>query len=119
MVSLNKEEDDFYPTEPQHIAEDGFSRQLPDNCVEYMLFLIDQRGGPKAQKTTTLLSALEAIKKEAIQVGNELTSLGDGERYIWQRSEGFRLELRSRDGLAYLWGSTDYGDAVEDEWLVV
>ncbi|KAI9871507.1 MAG: hypothetical protein M1830_002807, partial [Pleopsidium flavum] len=38
--------------------------------------------------------------------------------HIWQRG-GFGLELVREDGLSLLRGRTNYGDSVEDEWLIV
>lgn len=86
----------------------GFQMQLPENCIEYMLFAIDT-----IQDNRKLLSTLEEIRKAALRLADDLTR-----DYIWQR-ESFNLELRRENGLAYLHGSTDYGDCVEDEWLIV
>ncbi|KAJ4421497.1 hypothetical protein N0V85_000144 [Neurospora sp. IMI 360204] len=87
----------------------GFQMSLPENCVEYMLFVINDQ--PEAQRTT--LSSLETIRKVALQRLDELTK-----DYIWQR-EPLKLETRIDNGLVYLHGRTDYGDNVEDEWLIV
>ncbi|KAJ9138553.1 SGT1-domain-containing protein [Coniochaeta hoffmannii] len=86
----------------------GFQMQLPENCIEYMLFIIDTN-----LDNRKLLSSLEEIRKAALRLADDLTK-----DYIWQR-ESFNLELKRENGLAYLHGSTDYGDCVEDEWLVV
>ncbi|KAJ4170879.1 hypothetical protein NW754_007023 [Fusarium falciforme] len=43
---------------------------------------------------------------------------GGTQDYIWQKDE-FNLTLKNEQGLVYLHGITDYGDAVEDEWLIV
>ncbi|RDL32505.1 Uncharacterized protein BP5553_08961 [Venustampulla echinocandica] len=87
----------------------GFPKRLPDDCVEYSLFVIDAR--LKSQRE--LLSRLEAVRKEAVKLAESL--LKD---YIWQR-DGFKLEVENSKGLMYLHGLTNYGDAVDDEWLVV
>lgn len=105
---------------------DGFPKRLPEDCVEYSLFIIDSR--LKSQKE--LLGRLEDVRKESIKMTESLLK-----EYIWQR-ETFRLELESgkgmlfitqlefqvlkqRLGLMYLHGLTNYGDSVEDEWLIV
>ncbi|KND93082.1 Protein SGT1 [Tolypocladium ophioglossoides CBS 100239] len=87
---------------------DGFERQLSENCVEYFLFLLDEE--TDARKT---LLQLEALRREAVQLAQTLTK-----DYIWQRDD-FQLELETGQGLRYLHGMTSYGDAVEDEWLIV
>ncbi|KAI0475120.1 SGT1-domain-containing protein [Xylariaceae sp. FL0804] len=87
---------------------DGFPRNLPENCVEYVLFLIDDRLQPRS-----LLAELESVRKAAIELCNKITK-----DYIWQR-EPFQLQLRREKDLVYLHGTTDYGDSVEDEWLIV
>ncbi|KFA72376.1 hypothetical protein S40288_05595 [Stachybotrys chartarum IBT 40288] len=94
------------PAEP--VIDPGFERQMAENCVEYFLFLIDGQADSRHH-----LSKLESIRKAALQLSQSLTK-----DYIWQRDE-FQLELRSENGLTYLYGITDYGDAVEDEWLIV
>ncbi|KAL1848300.1 hypothetical protein Daus18300_013669 [Diaporthe australafricana] len=86
----------------------GFERSLPENCVEYMLFIIDAKLQPQQ-----VFSHLDAVRKAALQLSAQLT--GD---YIWQR-DGFNVEVTTDKGLVYLHGITDYGDSVEDEWLIV
>ncbi|RSM12915.1 hypothetical protein CEP52_002267 [Fusarium oligoseptatum] len=86
----------------------GLNNQLPDNCVEYLLFVLDSQLEARRQ-----LSQIEAVRKSAIDLATSLT--GD---YIWQKDE-FNLTLKNEQGLVYLHGITDYGDAVEDEWLIV
>ncbi|KAJ1325604.1 SGT1-like protein [Microdochium nivale] len=86
----------------------GFPRKLPENCVEYVLVAID-----KHLETRKLLSELEHVRKLALQSCADLTK-----DYIWQR-DGFQLQIKSEGSLHYLHGTTDYGDSVEDEWLIV
>ncbi|KAH7154831.1 SGT1 protein-domain-containing protein [Dactylonectria estremocensis] len=88
--------------------QDRFQRQLPDNCVEYLLFVPDSQVDTRKQ-----LAQIESIRKSAIQLASSLTK-----DYIWQKDE-FNLELKNERGLVYLHGITDYSDAVEDEWLIV
>ncbi|KAK0611147.1 SGT1 protein-domain-containing protein [Immersiella caudata] len=88
---------------PGDPAFNGFRMRLPEDCVEYMLFLVGDKN----------LTKLEAVRKEAIEKADALTK-----DYIWQR-EPFKLETKIQGGLSYLHGITNYGDNVEDEWLVV
>ncbi|KAH8904614.1 SGT1-domain-containing protein [Coniochaeta sp. PMI_546] len=82
--------------------------QLPENCIEYMLFILDTQ-----LDNRKVLSSLEEVRKAAFLLTDDITR-----DYIWQR-EAFNLELKHEKGLLYLRGSTDYGDCVEDEWLIV
>lgn len=68
---------------------DGFQRQLPDNCVEYMLFILGTQGQTDARKT---LSSLEAVRKEAVRLTDEVTK-----DYIWQHGT-FSIEPKSEKG---------------------
>ncbi|KAK0669741.1 putative small glutamine rich protein with tetratricopeptide repeats 1 [Cercophora samala] len=87
---------------------DGFRMRLPEDCVEYMLFII-------GEKSDNHLPSLEAVKKAADKKLAEVAK-----DYIWQR-EPFKLEtkIQKGSGLSYLHGTTHYGDNVEDEWLIV
>lgn len=112
-----------------------FERTLPENCVEYMVFILEENPEPRRS-----FSSLETVRKAAVQLSNQLTK-----HYIWQR-ESFSLDIKSTDGsscplsdpprapsnllsrhgvltelidLHCLYGMTDYGDCVEDEWLIV
>ncbi|KAK6608979.1 hypothetical protein H4I96_02910 [Botrytis cinerea] len=87
----------------------GFPKRLPDDCVEYSLYIIDSK--LKSQKD--LLSKLEDVRKESLKLLKDLTK-----DYIWQR-DGFRVEIKNEKGSMYLDGITNYGDSVEDEWLIV
>ncbi|KAI0912423.1 SGT1-domain-containing protein [Ustulina deusta] len=91
--------------------QDGFEpfpRSLPDNYVEYMLFVFESTLEPRV-----LLTELENIRKSAMQLCVATTK-----DYIWQR-DSFQLQVKRVDGLVYLHGTTDYGDSIEDEWLIV
>ncbi|PNP56441.1 hypothetical protein THARTR1_03137 [Trichoderma harzianum] len=83
--------------------------QLSENTVEYMLFVVENQQS-EARKART---RLEIIRKAAVELVQSLTK-----DYIWQR-EGFEISLKSEHGLLFLHGTTDYGDAIEDEWLIV
>lgn len=89
-------------------VQEGFPRQLPENCVEYILFVIDDQLEARRK-----LSALESVRKRAMQLAGSLTM-----DYIWQR-DALNLEVKNDHGLVYLHGSSYFGDAIEDEWLIV
>ncbi|KAK4452069.1 protein ecdysoneless [Podospora aff. communis PSN243] len=93
-------ENEARPGDP---AFHGFRMRLPEDCVEYMLFVVGDKN----------LNKLEAVRKAAIEKAESLTK-----DYIWQR-DGFKLETKIQGGLSYLHGTTNYGDNVEDEWLIV
>ncbi|KAK0724777.1 SGT1 protein-domain-containing protein [Lasiosphaeris hirsuta] len=88
---------------PGDEAFDGFRMRLPEDCVDYMLFLMGDKS----------LTSLEAIRRAAVKMADELTK-----DYVWQR-QAFQLETKIKEGLIYLHGTTNYGDNVEDEWLIV
>lgn len=67
---------------------EGFPKRLPEDCVEYSLFIIDSR--LKSQKE--LLGKLEEVRKESLKLVESLLK-----EYIWQR-ESFKLELESGKG---------------------
>ncbi|KAI1370284.1 SGT1-domain-containing protein [Hypoxylon crocopeplum] len=101
----------MYSEDQIQFSEDGFSgfpRRLPENCVEYLLFVLDNR-----IKAHSLLSELETIRKAALQLCDSVAK-----EFIWQR-DSFQLRIERDQDLVYLRGATDYGDSVEDEWLIV
>ncbi|MCJ1285771.1 hypothetical protein MMC26_005112 [Xylographa opegraphella] len=85
-----------------------FPRRLPDDCVEYSMYVLDQ-----PLKDAEIRERLRSV----LSVANTLTRklLKD---FIWQR-EGFALELVREDGISSLQGRTNYGDSIQDEWLIV
>ncbi|KAK7976422.1 glycoside hydrolase family 47 protein [Apiospora arundinis] len=95
-------------TNTQDYFQEGFPRQLPENCVEYILFVIDDQLEARRR-----LPALEDVRKRAMQLTATLTK-----DYVWQR-DSLNLEVKNDGGLLYLYGSSYYGDAIEDEWLIV
>lgn len=69
---------------------DGFPKRLPDDSVEYTLFIIDKS---LAQKE--VLARLELVRKEATKLTGAL--LKD---YIWQRDDfNLKLEQSSSENL--------------------
>ncbi|PQE13323.1 regulatory factor sgt1 protein [Rutstroemia sp. NJR-2017a BVV2] len=104
----------------------GFPKRLPEDTVEYSLYIIDRE--LKSQKD--IHSRLEDVRKESLKLTKDLLT-----DYIWQR-DGFRLEMKTEKGMTsarvrkvptadvatgsmYLHGLTNFGDSVEDEWLIV
>jgi hypothetical protein len=75
---------------------EGFPKHLPDDCVEYTLFVIDT----KLNSQKELLARLEAVRKESKKLTDKL--LKD---HIWQR-DGFGLEVERGKGMLFF---TNYG----------
>lgn len=67
---------------------DGFPKRLPEDCVEYTLFVVDS----KLKNQKELLARLEAVRKESSELTASLLKT-----YIWQR-ESFKLELEREKG---------------------
>ncbi|KIW89435.1 uncharacterized protein Z519_09591 [Cladophialophora bantiana CBS 173.52] len=84
---------------------------LPDDCIEYSLYIIS----PSLDLSHD--SELRLRFREVQKYATDLHRLYLKD-YIWQR-QGFSLELNKEDGLSFLRGQTEYGDSVEDEWVIV
>ena len=103
---------------------------LPDDCIEYTLLIISNSLDSSNDSEARL--RLRDVQKYAASLQKEW--LKD---YIWQR-QGFALELAKEDGevraftmgtlesrltnhlgLSFLQGRTEYGDSIEDEWVIV
>ena len=65
----------------------GLYRQLPENHVEYLCFIIDPNPDARNQ-----LAQLETIRQSASKLSGSLTK-----DYIWQKDE-FSLETRNEQG---------------------
>ena len=87
---------------------DGFPKSLPEDCVEYTIYIIDSKRSDLERR-----DQLRQVQSAAVKLTNEL--LKD---FIWQR-ESFKLLLQREDGRSFLRGHTNYGDSVQDEWLIV
>jgi hypothetical protein len=87
---------------------DGFPKKLPEDTVEYSIFMIDNKVDVPLK-----LTHLRKVLQETNVYTKDL--LKD---YIWQR-DPFRLELKFDDGFWSLHGSTNFGDSIADEWLIV
>ncbi len=89
---------------------DGFPKSLPEDCVEYTLYIIDSKLNDfdVREKLREVQSETSTLTKQLLQ------------NFIWQR-EPFALELVRENGKGqnFLRGRTNYGDSVEDEWLIV
>lgn len=67
---------------------EGFPKRLPEDCVEYSLFIIDA----KLKTNRERLARLETVRKAASKLTGTLLK-----EYIWQR-DSFRWEIESKDG---------------------
>ena len=87
---------------------EGFIKSLPEDTVQYGVYVISSK-----LSDSQLRSRLSDIERESkTLVKNYLKD------YIWQK-ESFALQLKRKDGLLLLSGSTNFGDSVADEWLIV
>ncbi|EAW09523.1 putative regulatory factor Sgt1 [Aspergillus clavatus NRRL 1] len=88
--------------------------ELPDDAVEYSLYYIPSGPAPTVtDEVAETRSRLVEVQRTAAELTKEL--LKD---YIWQR-EGFKLEIAKDDGITFLRGRTNFGDSIEDEWVIV
>ncbi|KAL8716884.1 MAG: hypothetical protein Q9225_005818 [Loekoesia sp. 1 TL-2023] len=87
---------------------DGFPKILPDDCVQYALYIVDTKLSDfdVRQQLRIIQTAANALCKKLL------------EGYIWQR-DAFGLELVQEHGHSFLQGRTNFGDSVDDEWLVL
>ncbi|EFQ97523.1 hypothetical protein MGYG_00564 [Nannizzia gypsea CBS 118893] len=89
--------------------------QLPDDCVEYSLYWIPSTSGSSSD-----IDASDSTRSSLIQVQKYVSGLVKQylKNYIWQR-DSFKIELIKEDGIHLLRGRTEYGDSIEDEWVIV
>ncbi|KAH7401353.1 SGT1 protein-domain-containing protein [Pyrenochaeta sp. MPI-SDFR-AT-0127] len=87
---------------------DGFPKKLPDDVVEYIIFVIDSKLSEiqTRERLQAFQRALHILEKKFLK------------EYIWQR-DAINLELVREDGRWFLKGNTNYGDSVADEWLIM
>ncbi|KAF2869052.1 SGT1 protein-domain-containing protein [Massariosphaeria phaeospora] len=87
---------------------DGSPKTLPHGVVEYLVFVVDSRLSDiqTRERLQGFQRALSTLEKKFLK------------EYIWQR-DGLKLALIRQDGRWVLKGSTDYGDCLADEWLIV
>jgi len=86
----------------------GFPKSLPEDCVEYAIYIIDSKLNDSDKRTQ-----LRKVQSDGQKLISELTK-----GFIWQR-EGIQFTLEHSESQSFLRGRTNYGDSVEDEWLVV
>lgn len=67
---------------PDDVSFEGFQMRLPEDCVEYMLFVVGDKS----------LAKLESVRRAASEKADALTK-----DYIWQR-EAFALEAKVQNG---------------------
>ncbi|KAJ5211820.1 transcriptional regulator family: SGT1 [Penicillium cinerascens] len=87
--------------------------QLPDDSVEYYIYHLPSPAPAVIDQAAETRARLLEVQRTAAELAKELLK-----NYIWQR-EGFRLEISKDDGITSLHGRTNYGDSIEDEWVVV
>ncbi|KAL8691679.1 MAG: hypothetical protein Q9218_003154 [Villophora microphyllina] len=87
---------------------DGFPKILPDDCAQYMLYCVDAKASD--------FQIRERLRKVQTAATALCKTLLKG--FIWQR-DAFNLELIQNQGLSFLQGRSNFGDSVEDEWLIV
>ncbi|OQD85819.1 hypothetical protein PENANT_c009G09982 [Penicillium antarcticum] len=88
--------------------------ELPDDAVEYSIFYIPPSPAPAViDEAAETRARLIEVQRSAADLTKDL--LKD---YIWQR-EAFKLEIAKEDGITSLQGRTNYGDSIEDEWVIV
>lgn len=87
---------------------DGFPKKLPDDVVEYIIFIIDSTLSDiqTRERLQVFQRALNTLEKKFLK------------EYIWQR-DSLKLELVREEQRWLLRGHTNYGDSIADEWLIV
>jgi hypothetical protein len=87
---------------------DGFPKKLPEDVVEYIIFVIDARLSDIQirERLQAFQRALHSLEKKFLK------------EYIWQR-DAINLDLVREENRWLLKGRTNYGDSVADEWLIV
>ena len=105
-----------YPDVPRPGDHDftSFPKTIAEDVVHYSIHIIPVDA---STPTTAIRSRLLQIQRAAIDLTKKLLS-----EYIWQR-EPFALELTQPSvgpkQPLHLFGSTSFGDSIEDEWLIV
>jgi len=86
----------------------GFPKTLPEDCAEYAIYIIDSKLNDLEKR-----EKLRRIQSAGQRLTAELTK-----GFIWQR-EGIQFALERDGSQSFVRGRTNYGDSVEDEWLIV
>ncbi|KAI9685233.1 MAG: hypothetical protein M1822_004606 [Bathelium mastoideum] len=93
--------------EPVSERFEEFTRRLPDDCIEYAIYIINDKLHSVEQR-----SLLQKVKDAAQQLKKK-----HAKDYIWQGEE-FSLDLIHDEGKWILQGRTNFGDCTADEWLI-
>ncbi|KAL2860767.1 putative regulatory factor Sgt1 [Aspergillus lucknowensis] len=110
MAPMSQEDIDWFKSTFRPIPKP----ELPDDCIEYSLHYIPSKPDPAVvDEVADTRAQLIEVQKSAAELTKTLLR-----GYIWQR-EGFRLEITKNDGVTSLSGRTNFGDSVEDEWVIV
>ena len=88
--------------------EELFKKRLPEDVVEYSLYLVDKT----IHKKDADMLLVEYLNKCLALVFKETSG------YIWQ-NESFNLRVVEDSQLTHLHGSTCFDDSIDDEWLIV
>ncbi|KAF3386294.1 Protein ecdysoneless [Penicillium rolfsii] len=87
--------------------------ELPDDSVEYFIYHLPTPTPAVIDEAAEARARLLDVQRTAAELTKELLK-----EYIWQR-ESFRLEIKKENGISSLHGRTNYGDSIEDEWVIV
>ncbi|KAJ6166484.1 hypothetical protein N7470_001931 [Penicillium chermesinum] len=87
--------------------------ELPDDSVEYFIYHLPSPAPAVIDAAAETRARLLEVQRSAAELIKEL--LKD---YIWQR-DNFKLEIKKENGATFLNGRTNFGDSIEDEWVVV
>ncbi|TPR10034.1 Glycosyl hydrolases 43 family protein [Aspergillus niger] len=88
--------------------------EIPDDSVDYSLYYIPSSPAPAVvDEVAETRARLVEVQRTSAELVKDL--LKD---YIWQR-ESFRLEITKDNGVTSLHGRTNFGDSIEDEWVIV
>ncbi|CCU75778.1 SGT1/ecdysoneless [Blumeria hordei DH14] len=90
---------------------DSFEKNcyLPEDSIEYSLIYTDAT----PLSSSEMLARYEEVRQDSVQM-----SISVVKDYIWHK-EAFQLNVLTKNGRTFLHGLTNYGDSVEDEWLIV
>ena len=87
---------------------DGFPNALPEDCVEYCIYVIDE--------TLKDFDVREKLRNVQLAANTMAKDIFKG--FIWQR-ESFLLHLEKDSSRSFLRGRTNFGDSTDDEWNIV
>ncbi|KHJ32816.1 putative regulatory factor sgt1 protein [Erysiphe necator] len=91
--------------------EDRFRelRNTREDYVEYSLYVIDSM----LKTQDEVRNVCEVILRKSLEITKQLL-----EDHIWS-CDSFKLEIQEDNDKIYLHGVTNFGDSLEDEWLIV